>query len=55
MMILLLVIFPSPGQNGAKTDAHDEVGCTALFHAVRQGHQTATQLLLESGTNLEIK
>ena len=42
-------------QNGAKVDAQDETGCTALFHAVRQGHQTATQLLLESGANLEIK
>ena len=42
-------------QNGARIDAVNETGCTALFHAVRQGHQTATQLLLESGANLETK
>lgn len=34
-------------------DAQDSNGYTALVHAVRQGHQTSVQLLLEAGADME--
>ena len=42
-------------QNGAEIDAQDAHGYTALCHAVRQGHHTVVQLLLEAGADIELR
>ena len=35
-------------------DQQDNKGCTALYHATRQGHQSTVQLLLKEGADTEI-
>ena len=42
-------------QAGAGVDSQDCNGFTALVHAVRQGHQTVVQLLLEAGADMELQ
>lgn len=41
-------------QAGADIDCQDCNGYTALVHAVRQGHQTVVQLLLEARVDIEL-
>lgn len=41
-------------QSDAEIDAQDSNGFTALLYAVRQGHNTVVQLLLEAGADLSL-
>ena len=41
-------------QADAEIDTQDSNGFTALLYAVRQGHQTVVQLLLETGADLTL-
>ena len=41
-------------QSDAEIDAQDSNGFTALLYAVRQGHQTVVQLLLETGADFSL-
>ena len=41
-------------QADAEIDAQDSNGFTALLYAVRQGHQTVVQLLLETGADITL-
>ena len=47
-------LYVSPSQADAEVDAQDSNGFTALLYAVRQGHQTVVQLLLETGADLSL-
>ena len=44
----------SSSQADAEIDAQDSNGFTALLYAVRQGHQTVVQLLLETGADFSL-
>jgi len=41
-------------QHGAAINARDSEGLTSLFHAVRQGHQSAVKLLAAQGAELDL-
>ena len=41
-------------QADTEIDAQDSNSFTALLYAVRQGHQTVVQLLLETGADLTL-